>query len=280
MSTAVATPNRFAELKDRRIAYRVIGEGRTLLLLNRFRGNLDTWDPAFLDGLAAGGLRVITFDYSGLGLSTGAPSYDPSSLARDAVELMAALDLTDVAVGGWSIGGIAAQLVMAMASERVAQLVLVGTTPPGPLVKTGEQLFYDLARKPVNTHEDEVALFFEPKSEASREAAKQSARRIAQRTEGRSPPVDGGWAARNIGDAPKNPLFPAPPILQLLKATRKPILHVGGDHDIICPVENWYALNGALTTLQVVTFPQAGHGPQHQYPQASAAAIATFVRNT
>ena len=34
-------------------------------------------------------------------------------------------------------------------------------------------------------------------------------------------------------------------ILAALKATKLPLLHIGGDHDIIFPVENWYALNGS-----------------------------------
>ena len=32
-----------------------------------FRGNLGAWNPTFLDGLVAQGLRVITFDQAGLG---------------------------------------------------------------------------------------------------------------------------------------------------------------------------------------------------------------------
>ena len=39
------------------------GECRPLLLCTRFRGNMDVWDPTFLDGLADEGFRVITFDY-------------------------------------------------------------------------------------------------------------------------------------------------------------------------------------------------------------------------
>jgi pimeloyl-ACP methyl ester carboxylesterase len=37
-----------------------------LVLFQHFRGNLDNWDPALIDALAAG-RRVITFDYAGVG---------------------------------------------------------------------------------------------------------------------------------------------------------------------------------------------------------------------
>jgi pimeloyl-ACP methyl ester carboxylesterase len=69
-------------------------------------------------------------------------------------------------------------------------------------------------------------------------------------------------------------------VLEVLKTTSLPILHVGGDHDIIFPVENWYALGQALPTVQLLTYPFAGHGPHHQHPEATAEHIATFVRTT
>ena len=62
-------------------------------------------------------------------------------------------------------------------------------------------------------------------------------------------------------------------------APREAILSINGDHDIVFPVENWYALNRSWRSLHVVTFPSAGHGPQHQLPEVSADVIASFVRN-
>lgn len=53
-------------------AYRDVGprDGRALVLLQHFRGNLDSWDPALIDALAQH-RRVITMDYQGVGGSTG-----------------------------------------------------------------------------------------------------------------------------------------------------------------------------------------------------------------
>ena len=42
----------------------------SLILLQHFRGNLDNWDPALIDALAAT-RRVITFDNAGVGGSVG-----------------------------------------------------------------------------------------------------------------------------------------------------------------------------------------------------------------
>ena len=82
--SAVRAPNEYVDAKGRRLAYRSIGTGKAIVLCTRFRGNMDLWDPLFLDSLASEGFRVITFDYSGLGLSTGEKNYDPASLASDA----------------------------------------------------------------------------------------------------------------------------------------------------------------------------------------------------
>jgi pimeloyl-ACP methyl ester carboxylesterase len=278
--TALTAPNQFAEINGRVLAYRSIGEGLPIVLAVRFRGNMDAWDPAFLDALAAHGFRVITFDPSGLGLSTGERTYDPLSMAKDIPDLLDALDLREAVVGGWSLGGLAAQVAIASYPERFTHGVLIGTNPPGPNVKGAEQLFYDTAGRAENGLEDEIVLFFEPKSQASRQAAVRSAERIAQRREGRSVPVPADWAAKVLGDKPKSPLFPALPVLEALKTTTIPILHLGGDHDIIFPVENWYALNEQLPTVQLLTYPRAGHGPQHEHPEASAQHIAAFVRST
>jgi len=239
---------------------------------------MDSWDPAFLDGLASHGFQVIIFDYSGIGLSTGERTYSPPSLAKDAIELIGALGLQKVVIGGWSVGGIAAQIVFAMAGPKVSHVLLLATTPPGDLAKTGEQLFFDLAAKPKNDLSDTTALFFEPASEISREAAKRAVARLEQRKRDLSVEVPADWAATTIAAGPRNPVFPAPAVLEAMKKTKTPILHIGGDHDIVFPVENWYALNRELPTLQLLTFPAAGHGPQLQYVRESVDYIASFIK--
>jgi len=272
--------NQFIEVNARRLAYRSLGDGVPLILCTRFRGNMDLWDPAFLDALADKGFRVITFDYSGLGLSSGEATYDPGEMVRDVKDLMHSLELGRAVVGGWSLGGMVAQLALAMMADRISHVVLLATSPPGPIVKAAEQLFYETAAHPVNTSEDEVILFFEPRDEASRIAARASAQRIASRQAGHSVAVPWEWALKNLGSSPKNPAFPAAAVLDALRLTSIPVLHIAGDHDIVFPVENWYALNQRLPTLQLHTFPRAGHAPHHQHPQAAAECIATFVQTT
>ncbi|WP_448097834.1 alpha/beta fold hydrolase [Luteibacter yeojuensis] len=276
---SVEAKTRFVELPDRKLAYRTIGSGKPLVLAVRFRGTMDSWDPLFLDALAGQGFEVTVFDYTGLGQSTGTPTYNPGSLAKDAIELIGALGLRGVVMGGWSLGGIAAQIVLAQAPALLSHVVLIATTPPGHLAKTGEQLFYDLAGRD-NDAGDAITLFFEPGSPTSVAAGHRSLARLAIRTTDRGPDVPFAWAGEQLGGAPRNPMFPVDAVLQVLKTTAVPVLHLGADHDIVFPVENWYALNRGLPTLRLVTLPGAGHAPQHQYPEEAARHISAFALST
>lgn len=278
--TSDAAATRFVEVDGRKLAYRSVGTGIPIVLCNRFRGVLGLWDPAFIDALAAQGFQVVTFDYSGLGLSTGEPSYNPAMLVKDAKDLIDALGLKNVVIAGWSIGGIVAQIYLAMFGDNVSHVVLLATTPPGHLVKPAEQLFYDQAAVAGIGLDNFTTLFFEPTDEGSRAASKRSFERIMAQKVKRSPDVPADWAIAQIGTAPTNPVFPSEEVLYVLKHTKTPILHLGADHDIIFPVENWYALNAQLPTLNLITYPRAGHGPQHQYPHMAAAHIAAFVAGT
>lgn len=272
-------PNLYIEKNGRRLAYRSLGEGKPIILCTRFRGNMDLWDPKFIDSLVGHGFRVITFDYTGLGLSSGEKSYNPGVMLRDPVDIIESLALENVTILGWSLGGLVAQLVLATQPKHLSHVVLIGTAPPGANTKNGEQIFYDTARKPVNDLEDEIILFFDPSSAASKVAASASHERMTVRTEGLSEAIPWQWAGECLGTAPKNESFPAPQVLEVLRTTELPVLHIGGDHDIVFPVENWYALNPQLPTTRLLTFPSTGHGPQHQYPCEAADAIASFVRN-
>ncbi|MCF2443955.1 hypothetical protein L0657_08315 [Dyadobacter sp. CY345] len=60
---ALAAQTNIELINDTKIAYRQFGTAEPLLLVNRFRGVMDTWNPLFLDALAAD-YQVILFDYS------------------------------------------------------------------------------------------------------------------------------------------------------------------------------------------------------------------------
>jgi pimeloyl-ACP methyl ester carboxylesterase len=65
------------------------GRSSRLVLLQHFRGNLDNWDPALIDALAAS-RRVVTFDSAGVGGSTGTTPDTIEQMARDVIAFIPA----------------------------------------------------------------------------------------------------------------------------------------------------------------------------------------------
>lgn len=276
--SATTAKNQYAETGGRKIAYRSIGKGAPIIFCNRFRGILDSWDPAFIDALAKN-YRVVIFDYTGIGLSTGEMGTEVAHYAKDVKDLAESLGFKKIILGGWSFGGIVAQRAASEYPELVSQMILIGTNPPGKNAHPPEQIFIETSAKVVNDLADETILFFEPKSEASRRAAALSNQRIGLRTEGLSVPVPKElWsnyfrATADFGEDKTN-------LRERLGALKTPILVMSGDHDVVCPIENWYALTRKLPNMQIIMLPDAGHGPQHQYPELSVKYINAFLQST
>jgi pimeloyl-ACP methyl ester carboxylesterase len=280
--TALTAPNRTVEVDGRVLAYRSFGTGPNLVLCVRLRGTMDVWDPLFLDRLAET-FTVTVFDYSGLGYSTGTPSYAKADTAKDVNDLVDALGFEKVIIGGWSLGGFAAMVFAAMYPQKVSHVLAIATMPPGLMIKSYEQIFFETAGKPEYSVEDEYILFFEPASARSRALADASLARIAARSEVRDLPTPSDVFMTSVA-ASSDPTTPFPDpggaYFDFFAKTEIPVLALSGDHDIIFPVENWYALNDVWPTLFVVTFPESGHGPQQQYPDMAAEMIASFIAHS
>lgn len=273
---AFEAKTQFAQLEGRILAYRSIGKGSPIIFINRFRGTLDTWDPLFLDKMAEN-YNVITFEYTGIGSSTGTLPTDITVVAKDVKDLADYLKIKKTAVLGWSYGGLVAQAATILYPDLVTHSILVGTNPPGKNEIPLEQAFLDAALKPINNFDDEVILFFEPKSQASVTAAKASHDRIAKRLDVSKIPstmevfnlyFKGGEGFR---EDKQN-------FREQLKSVKTPILILCGDHDVSFAVENWYPFTRQLQNAQMIIFFQSGHGPQHQYPNLTAKYISDFIK--
>jgi pimeloyl-ACP methyl ester carboxylesterase len=178
--SAINSETMYLESNGRRLAYRKLGTGHVLVLSNRFRGIMDDWDPMFLDELAKD-YTVITFDYSGIGLSTLPNPGDSLRELQDIHDLVSGLNIDTFSLIGWSHGGKVAQVYAATHPQQVSHLILLGTGPIGDQKYSPEKIFFDRALKPVNDFEDEVILFFEPAYTDSREAAKKYHDRVRER---------------------------------------------------------------------------------------------------
>ncbi len=122
---------RAAEVEDRRLAWRTVGQGPPLLLVNGYAATGADWDPAFLDGLAAS-FAVICPDNRGVGDSElGDSELTIDGMAADLERMLDSLGIERLPVVGWSMGGFVAQRLAERAPGRVATLALLATDPGG-----------------------------------------------------------------------------------------------------------------------------------------------------
>src|SRR4051794_4530183 len=99
-------------------------DGRVVLLINGFSTPYNIWDPTF-DGLTNAGFRVLRYDLYGRGLSDRPDAeYDGSFFDRQALELIDALGIRQVDVGGISMGGPIAVTFAVRHPDRVRKVML------------------------------------------------------------------------------------------------------------------------------------------------------------
>lgn len=115
----------------RRLAWRLVGSGPPLLLVNGYAATGADWDPGFLAALAET-YEVICPDNCGVGESDPRPGgLTVEALAADLAVVLAARGVKSCPVVGWSMGGFAAQRLAEIAPQTVAALGLLATDPGG-----------------------------------------------------------------------------------------------------------------------------------------------------
>jgi pimeloyl-ACP methyl ester carboxylesterase len=159
----------------------------------------------------------------------------------------------------------------------VLKTVLIGTNPPGENAIPIEPVFFEHALKPINDLDDEYYLFFEPNSEKSRQSAEESHNRIAQRLDRNLIPstqevFQRYFAGSGVFKEDKLNFRGA------YKTLGSPVLVISGDHDISFATENWFPLLKNAPTMQHIILNDAGHGPQHQFPELIAGYINLFLQ--
>jgi pimeloyl-ACP methyl ester carboxylesterase len=116
-----------AQAGDIELSYERNGSGPPLLMIMGLSGTYSHWDAKFLRELR-GDFELIIYDHRGVGASS--PVREPftiTDLARDAAALLAALEIPDCHVMGFSMGGMVAQELALGHSELVRTLVLAST---------------------------------------------------------------------------------------------------------------------------------------------------------
>ena len=258
-------------------AYRDTGGegGVPLVLLQHFRGNLDNWDPALIDALASA-RRVITFDNTGVGGSSGTTPRTVEQMAYDAIAFLAAMDLGQVDLLGFSIGSFVAQQIALTRPAIVRRLVLASSAPQGAAGMHGwAPEVIGAIGTPETSPEEYLGVFF-ASSPSSRKAGQEALQRMYARPQDRDTATT--WATREAQyDAVCTWGIPDHALLQRLSCLQMPVFVANGDSDPMILPHYTYLLAGLIPQARMKIYPDSAHGFLFQHHAEFAADVEAFL---
>jgi pimeloyl-ACP methyl ester carboxylesterase len=241
------------------------GEGTPFVYLHSTLGEAALWLPFFQTW--AKRFRVLVPTHPGFGQSGGFDEIDTiEDMAFHYIDLLDALGLDEVCLGGVSLGGWIAAEVACRWPERVKRLWIadapglwVPGVPPGDLFrvlrdrdKLREMLFHDpasyMATLVIKDNPDEQAML----------AAYQSLTVLA----------------RLLWERPYNPK-----LAKRLGRVRCPTLLLWGDHDRLVPPAYGAAYHAAIQGSQLKLIANCGHLPMFEREAEFVEAVAEFCKD-
>ena len=276
-SAANSGRTEYVEAGPTRFAYRRFGTqpSTPLLLLQRFRGTMDHWDPLFLN-LLGSKRELILLDNAGVGLSTGRVPESIQGMAHDAAAFLDRMALNQIDVLGWSMGGCVAQQLALDRPDLVRRLVLAATGPGGvaDAPKIPAKVF-DVMLKPVNDDEDFLYLFF-PETEQGRKEGFAHLQRLEQRSEEPIPPVS-SESIMAQAKAVKAFSMGSTATLPRLGEIAQPVLVAGGHADVMIPAYNSFVMAQRLPNAYLILYPNSGHAFHFQHARSFSSQITQFL---
>src|SRR2546430_14506042 len=257
------------------IAYRRIGNGRPLVVLNGFAAGFAAtgadWDPSFIDRLASSN-ELMLLDNRGIGRSTddGQP-FDISKIADDAACVIGMLGIERINVLGWSMGGFIAQTLALQPPGRITKLILLSTDFGGAdadlaSAKVWSQLI-DMSGTPHEQARRLLSLLF-PSDVA--ESIYREFGDIVAAARARLPPglvnrqvaAMDAWHRTGIGNR--------------LREIKVPVLIATGTGDIVIPPSNALRLVNAIPGAWLAQFNGGGPAFVAPYPRPPADLLNTL----
>jgi pimeloyl-ACP methyl ester carboxylesterase len=269
-------PTRMIDVGGTNFAYRELGpkSGVPVIFLNHLAAELDRWDPRVVDGIAAA-RRVIVFDNRGVGASEGSVPASVEAMARDAIAFIRALELEQVDLLGFSLGGFVSQVIALEEPRLVRRMILAGTGPAGGvgIDKVTSVTMRDMIKAALTFRHPEHYLFFTGTANGHK-AARDFLGRLGERPRNRDKPVSirafitqlraiRAWGRQAPAD---------------LSRIEQPVLVANGDHDRMVPSINSADLARRLPNAELVLYDDAGHGGIFQYHDAFVRKAVSFLQ--
>ncbi len=248
------------------LRYAVQGDsaGPAVILLH---GYSDSWFSfSRVLPLLPPGYRVYALDQRGHGDSEKpAGGYGMKDLAADALAFMDAYGIRRAVVVGHSMGSLVAQQVAAAAPDRVAGLVLIGSGPsvryfPGTADLANVVHSFTDSVPGDFVREFQLSTVYLPLPDSFLSGVVAESRKLP-------PHVWQGIADGMIGTAEA----------RALGGTQIPALVLWGDRDQIFDRVAQDSLVAMIPGAELKVFPETGHAPHWERPEAAAADLAAFL---
>jgi pimeloyl-ACP methyl ester carboxylesterase len=251
-------PTQFVEANGIRFAYRSYGKqgGVPVIYLNHLAAVLDNCDPRVMDGIASQH-HIISFDYRGVGATSGIAPDTISAMATDAIAFIKAFGFSKVDLLGFSLGGMVSQEILLQEPQLVRKVILAGTGPRGGfgMNNVTKITYIDILRGYLTFRDPKFYLFF-TQTENGKNAARQFLKRILERTENRDTKISiktmniqlkaiHAWSLEAPAD---------------LSSIKHPVFVVNGDDDRMVPTPNSYDMAKRFPNTELIIYSDSGHG--------------------
>ncbi len=275
-------PSDFMDLRGQIVHFRDQGptdDPLPVVLIHGTSASLHTWEGwvrALKDRH-----RVITFDLPGFGLTgpfTGPyppDDYSGDALARFTVDLLDAMKLRRVVIGGNSLGGEVAWRTAALAPQRVAALILVDASGPRVRPKSLPPLGWVIARIPVLNRISEWVL--------PRSLVEQGLAQVYGDPAKVTPALVDRYFELALREGNRHALAQRLQHLDIGQGAARiatlelPTLILWGGHDRLIPPAVAKVFEQQIHGSQLVVFDDLGHVPQEEDPERSVRPVQAFL---
>lgn len=266
----------YKSVQDISIAYKEYGpvhdtdkNDLPLLMITGYGGLMEMWPQAMLQSLAAS-RRIIMFDNRGLGFSTSSEQdYSIELFARDADELLNALNIEQVHVLGWSMGSFIAQELALHHPWKVGKLILLAGSCGGSDAFWPDDRVWNSLTDFSGTLEERIQRMF----------ANLFPQNWLQEHSDPSkyfPPVTAPVDDHNLLRQART-LKAWPGSFSRLPQLKAQTLIITGSDDFIIPGQNADLLAQRIPKSSVLNINNGGHGFFFQFPELTAQSINVFL---
>lgn len=261
--TYATVPTKFVEANGIKFAYRSYGKTGDIpvIYFNHLTANLDNCDPRIMDAIAAK-RTIISFDYRGIGATTGRQGESIAEMAKDGIAFIHALGYNQVDIVAFSMGGFITQEILLVEPQLVRKAILAGTGPRGGagIPAVVGRTYSDIFNGILSFRDPKFYLFFN-KNKIGKAAARDFLSRLKERKENRDKKVK-LYVLKKQLRAIKKWGNEKPMDLSFFKL---PVFIANGDNDRMVPSPLSNDMAKRFPNAQIKIYPNSGHGGIFQY---------------